>query len=437
MNKLNHKEIMNWIVTNERQILSYFQSSDLFHAIVSDLDRNELKELSQKLEKGTGLYDVVYRRIKSKYENPLIRAEYKDLIYWYRNDTKGKVAEARSVLKQRYDYLSNKERHEIIDAFINKGKPSDRKWVYKKLNEEWDENYKDTVKELWSSFHEKDCELLIINHFDFSYIKDHVDELDDKESHRRLTYRLAESLSWTIDRNEMSADDFLRLICYSKRPVNSAEVRRALFEIISQIPNSEKRFKKVGMDVDPLPFNASTYSFEEVHKAIWYIGKAGFTDVVSDYAAWDYKLFNRTKMESRYNNYISWIITLSKEERDKVDESLRDRLYREFYASVAFHFPIEYKEFLVIQNNIKRLLFSDNLSIESETLDKLFYDKAMAVKREEMDSTPENKERELTHAESKDLVNKLRKDNHAIEQLIDKLGLDLVPERNKKNDKRT
>lgn len=224
----------------------------------------------------------------------------------------------------------------------------------------------------------------------------------------------------------MSAIDFLRLICYSKRPVSTSEVRSALFEIISQILNSEQKVKKIAMDEDPLPFEASTYSFKEVHKAIWFIGKAGFADVVGDYALWDYKLFNRTKMEIRYNNYISWIITLSKEERDKVNDALRDRLYREFYASIASHFPPEYKGFLVIHNNIKELLFSDNLSNETAALDGLFQNKAMAIKKEYMNSAPEKKERKLTQVESKDLINQLRRDNHAIEQLIDKLGLDLA-----------
>lgn len=109
MSKLNHKEIINWILNNEQQILSSFQSSDLFHALVSDLNRNELKELSQKLEEGTNLFDVVNSRIKSKHENPLLRAEYKDLIDWYNNDAKGKVSWSRSVLKKRYDYLSVEE----------------------------------------------------------------------------------------------------------------------------------------------------------------------------------------------------------------------------------------------------------------------------------------------------------------------------------------
>lgn len=432
MRKLHHQEIFNRILLFQDQLAQNILSEGEVYALIADLDRNELKELANKLNPHTTLYSVIIKRIKSMHELPLLRAEYKDLIKWYKEGTKGKVSDARTILKRRYDFLSSRERREIITAFLEKDKVSDRKWVYKKLTEEWDDLYTQQIKALWDKYHEKECALLIIKHFDLQFIQEHADDLYYKENSWWLEMRLAEDLSYKIDRFGMSAMDFLKLVYHSKRPVNGEEVRKNLFFIIAQIVNSEKEIKDVSPDEKNMPIESSTYDYDDVRKALWYIGNAGFTDVVIDYILWDYRLFNREQMEVRMDNYYRWIYSSPKVSHDELN-ILRDKLYKELYASVALHFPSEFKNMLFLRKDIADLYNSEKLKAATEAIDNFLYDQigeAVGQKARIMHNSinsPDVKEisRKLSLEESKKVVNKLRENNQSIDDLFNKFGLEV------------
>lgn len=436
MPKLSHKEIIEKVI-NEQEILSSSCDFRLCYCMLSGLTREELILLKSKVDEWNSIYGVIETLLHKRPDTSLARAEYKDLIQWYKDGTKGKVARARSVLKKRFDYLSTRERREIIDAFLEKNMPLDRKWIYKKLTEEWDEQYESKMEELWNEYHEDACAMLIIKHFSLSFVFNHREELDNDKSHYWLNNRLAQLPSWNINSLELSSLEFLRLVCYSKRNVSDNDVRVALYRIVSDIVNKEEKLQESGgemIDGTPLPnirFGFSTNDYENVEKALWYIGKAGYISVLLDYCLWthnnsyaDYIDYSR-----RISNYRNKMFGLAEGERPSVRNQLSNLIYQEFYAFIVQHFPEEYKWMFDDANpNLKDKVYLNTITKRidffwlngfSEAKDQTTSTKTL----QEFDKETINEVPVKFPDETYKLVDNMRQKNEAIDTLIQNLGL--------------
>lgn len=434
MPKLSHKEIIETLLNRQKEFAFTRLNYSFFYALLSNLSRNELKELINGLDSDNELYQFTKEVIKSMPELPLLHAEYKDLIKWFREDTKGKVAGARSILKRRYDYLSIKERKEIIDLFLLKDKPSDRKWVYKKLTEEWDEAYRGKIEELWYTYHEDECSMLIVRRFPLLYVYTHKDELENDKTEWWLNMRLSQNLSWPIDKN-LTYLEFLQLVYYSKRPVTDIEVRKALYGVISYIVNHSWRLDYLSDEMEPIPFEISTFDFKVVQKAIRYIGKAGYTNVVLDYTKWDRSLFDEEYEHNRYENYRLWTRTVSYKDRVKGEKELREQLYSQFYATIVLHFPQEFKYMLSVSNEISEMATDeDHLKSAMDSTDIYLYDSCQQDKGNDCNHKETSwyssevviDKPQQSPEKSKGIFDKIQHDNSAIADLVQGLGLEPV-----------
>lgn len=438
MSKLSHKELIETLISKQEDILSSCDHSYLFYCMLSDLTREELLLLRSKVEEENGLYQVIESLLRKKHDTSLDRAEYKDLLRWYKEGTKGKIARARTVLKSRFDYLSTRERRGIIDAFLEKGKPSDRKWVYKKLTNEWDEQYKSKIEELWNEYHDDDCAMLIIRHFSLSFIFNHREELDNDISHYWLFNRLAQLPSFDINSLGLSSLEYLRLVCYSKRNVSDNDVRVALYRVVCNIVKNEEKLDDLGdvmNDGTPLPnihFCISTYDYENVKRALWYIGKTGYPNVLLDYCNWTHNnsyVDNVVGHSNRISNYRNKMFGIAEAERQSTRDRLADLFYQEFYSFIVQHFPEEYKWMFDDANpNLKNKAYLNTIIKRIENFwnnnvndfqNQTTSANALQVSDKEAIEGSYIKSPDETYK----LVDNLRQKNEAIDMLVQNLGL--------------
>ena len=244
------------------------------------------------------------------------------LIRNYVNKKSGKVADSRSEIQFRFDYLDWKDQKKILLAFLESGK-TDRFWAYTKLLDYWDKAFEPKVRELWEEYHEERSSWLAVRNFPLDYLSANIDRFDWERNYYFICLRLAVDKSFVIDRERLSPTDYLSVLSHTGRK-EDFDASELLFGIVHSIcvdgfPLYEmplERYAKCsrGHVVTPL-------QFQNVSLAVYYLKELGEDAAVSAFEEW--------------NEGVKKAIADSQEYRHLQESDLKDYSYRNEALRVA------------------------------------------------------------------------------------------------------
>lgn len=210
------------------------------------------------------------------------------LIRNYVNKKSGKVADSRTEIQRRFDYLDWKDQKKIILAFLESGK-SDRQWAYSKALDYWDKSFEPKVKELWERLHEEKCSWAVVRHFPLDYLSQNIDEFTGERDYFFLCLRLAADKNFVIDKDRLSLTDYLSLLYHSGRTMPDEEARDIPYRVVHKICveglplyGRLDRYTDTGRDTIISPVN-----FQDVSLALYYLKKLNFTYVAQIFEEWN------------------------------------------------------------------------------------------------------------------------------------------------------
>ena len=167
------------------------------------------------------------------------------ILKWYLERRKGKVVKARNEIQRRFHGLDWDVQKEIIFAFLSSGK-SDREWIYKKVENYWDNAFMDKVKDVFEKYHEKGCYFPVIKYFPTNYIIEHMDELSVNHCYYNLCYRLVYD---HVDFNpnwhrllKQSPIGYLTIMKLAGRKIDDSEANDILYGVIHTIATTFSEF---------------------------------------------------------------------------------------------------------------------------------------------------------------------------------------------------
>lgn len=205
----------------------------------------------------------------------------------YMDKKSGKVSDSRDEIKRRFYGLDWKDQKKIMNAFLDAGK-SDREWTYLRLLDIWDASFEAKVKELWEEYHEERCAWVIIRHFPLEYLKEHIEELSEGRNYYFICMRMAAETDFEIERDKLTAADYLMLLYHTKRKIDDTEARDILYQIVHDISvhywpamelsryyHSNRREMMGASD------------FAKVSMALYYLESMGNENVVKSFNEWD------------------------------------------------------------------------------------------------------------------------------------------------------
>jgi hypothetical protein len=78
-----------------------------------------------------------------------------------------------------YDYLPAELQNIVLDYLISSKYVGLRRRAYKKLSQDWTEVYQSVVADVWDKYADLECALLIVKHFQLSFVQEHFQELEE------------------------------------------------------------------------------------------------------------------------------------------------------------------------------------------------------------------------------------------------------------------
>lgn len=81
-------------------------------------------------------------------------------------------------LERLYDSMPRATQRAIVRAFFE-SPPGMRKRAYKLLRRDWHPTWEADVRRCWEKWHELECALVIVDHFDSAFVVQHIDRLAD------------------------------------------------------------------------------------------------------------------------------------------------------------------------------------------------------------------------------------------------------------------
>ena len=173
------------------------------------------------------------------------------ILKWYLERRKGKVVKARNEIQRRFHGLDWDVQKEIILAFLSSGK-SDREWIYKKVENYWDDAFMDKVKDVFEKYHEKGCYFPVIKYFPTNYIIEHMDELSVNHCYYNLCYRLVYD---HVDFNpnwhrllKQSPIGYLTIMKLAGKKIDDSEANDILYGVIHTIATRFSEFDVLNYD---------------------------------------------------------------------------------------------------------------------------------------------------------------------------------------------
>ena len=173
------------------------------------------------------------------------------ILKWYLERRKGKVVKARNEIQRRFHGLDWDVQKEIILAFLSSGK-SDREWIYKKVENYWDDVFMDKVKDVFEKYHEKGCYFPVIKYFPTNYILEHLDELSVNHCYYNLCYRLVYD---HVDFNpnwhrllKQSPIGYLTIMKLAGRKIDDSGANDILYGVIHTIATRFSEFDVLNYD---------------------------------------------------------------------------------------------------------------------------------------------------------------------------------------------
>ena len=227
------------------------------------------------------------------------------LLNRYIDKKSGRVCEARSELKYRFDYLDWSVQKRILVAFLASGK-TDRKWAYEKLLKFWDDSFTSVVESLWNQYHEQACSWPIIRHFSEEYILENMDSLLVGNNYYFICKRLGHRPDFLINRKKLTQTDYLSVLYTADKTIDNKEALEMLYEIIG----SRCSVGLIIVDIGSPSFLIRNVGFNPmdirmVRRAIYYLEKMGNKEPVEIFMKWCNKVAKIIKESQEYKELAS------------------------------------------------------------------------------------------------------------------------------------
>ena len=233
----------------------------------------------------------------------------------------GKVSEARSEIRYRFDYLDWSVQKRIMTAFLASGK-TDREWAYTKLLKYWDDSFAPVVESLWNQYHEPKCSWPIIRHFPEEYVLENMDSLLAEDNYYYICKRLGHRPDFFIDRKKLNLTDYLSVLYTAGKTIDNNEALDMLYEMIG----SRCSVGLIMMDIGSPSFLIRNVGFNPmdirmIRRAIYYLEKMGNKEPVETFMKWC--------------NQAARIIKESQEYKELASQSVSDDEYVARLANIA------------------------------------------------------------------------------------------------------
>ncbi len=158
----------------------------------------------------------------------------KALINEFSNKNSGKVSLARYEIKHRFDYLDWKDQKKIIPLFLNSC-ASDRKWIYPKLLNLWDESFANDIVSNWEKHHEERCSWIVVRYLPLSYLKNHLEDLSQGRNYYFLCKRFAQDKDFVVDKNKFIFPcDYLSILVERTETISDEEAKEILLTLLQE-----------------------------------------------------------------------------------------------------------------------------------------------------------------------------------------------------------
>ena len=309
---------LDYILANYQQ--EKYQASlaerAVLRALVHTLNNKELLILQKKLKRGSskwsvgkGLYEEAIKVMDKMqpHRNESISA----LLKAFTDKQSGKVAEARTKLRDRFSKQSFHTQRKILKSMLSAPK-LDRVWAYKQLSNAWDDFFFEDVRNLWEQYHEKECVPVIIKHFPMEYVYDNLSALEyiynnpnfvePHSNYTNLCIKLIRHPKFQIEKERLKEDfvfygypevEYLYILAKSKSKIEKGEATRTLFNQMAVFINA--------LDTPPKYLFNRSYNFERqieerdvstkhfdfVSGILWCMGELGLVDELIAFEEWD------------------------------------------------------------------------------------------------------------------------------------------------------
>ena len=278
------------------------------------------------------------------------------LIRNFVNKESGKVSESRKEIRRRFPALDWKDQKKIISAFLDSC-ASDREWMYTRLFDYWDDCFAEQIKSLWEKYHEDKCAWVVIRFLPENYVKSQIDHFPGGRNYYFVCRRLAHNEDFQIERNKLSAIDYLSVIFYSGKNLSDDEATEIFYKIVCEECEKENMFidmRHVGRGV----FFA-VRDFAVISKALNYLESSNKTGVLETLEAWGENVAETIRLSEEY-------ATLNKAPLS--DYEYNDRLKSIAKSYIADSLGVECKENYMFLDARKRL---EELERKNPVIDSL------------------------------------------------------------------
>ena len=278
------------------------------------------------------------------------------LIRNFVNKESGKVSESRKEIRRRFPALDWKDQKKIISAFLYSC-ASDREWMYTRLFDYWDDCFAEQIKSLWEKYHEDKCAWVVIRFLPENYVKSQIDHFPGGRNYYFVCRRLAHNEDFQIERNKLSAIDYLSVIFYSGKNLSDDEATEIFYKIVCEECEKENMFidmRHVGRGV----FFALR-DFAVISKALYYLESSNKTGVLETLEAWGENVAETIRLSEEY-------ATLNKAPLS--DYEYNDRLKSIAKSYIADSLGVECKENYMFLDARKRL---EELERKNPVIDSL------------------------------------------------------------------
>ena len=155
------------------------------------------------------------------------------LIKNFVNKNSGKVSESRKEIRNRFPALDWKDQKKIISSFLDSC-ASDREWMYTRLFDYWDDCFAEQIKSLWEEYHEDKCAWVVIRFLNENYVKSQIDNFTGGRDYYFVCRRLAHNNDFQIERERLSAIDYLSVLFYSGKNLSDCEATEIFYKIVCE-----------------------------------------------------------------------------------------------------------------------------------------------------------------------------------------------------------
>lgn len=256
---------------------------------------------------GLKLYDM---RRKKNTSNGQRNRPIVSLIKWYSDKKSGKVSDARQEIQRRFEGLDWRHQKQIMSLFLE-ASATDRRWAIKKLYYHWDASFESQIAEMWDKCNDFEYVCTVNHCMPMDFILQHLDRLDggsmdDRSNYFYICQRFAGCEGFTVDKDKLSALDFLTLIYYKQfKSLDDDEALDLLFEITYHCclfwTDYETRLAYEGEDF------VTPSQFMPIAKALYYLRGLGCYRAVNTFVEWNARVRDDIAMSDEHAFVMNYI----------------------------------------------------------------------------------------------------------------------------------